>query len=75
MQLWIFSLRCASKMPSSVEFVEVQENLAICVFLDEGDVLSFIPANCMMQAADRREIWPEQRWGVVLSNKLQKFLV
>jgi hypothetical protein len=62
-------------MPSSIRFFEVLGNLAICVFLDEGDVVSFIPGNCTMQAVDRREIWPEQRWRVVLSNKHQKSFV
>jgi hypothetical protein len=28
-----------------------------------------------MQTVDRREIWPEQRWRVVLSNKHQKSFV
>jgi hypothetical protein len=28
-----------------------------------------------MQAVDRREIWPEQRWRDVLSKKHQKFFV
>jgi hypothetical protein len=62
-------------MSSSVRFFEVLGNLAICVFLDEGDVDSFIPGNCIMQVVDRREIQPEQRWRVVLSNKLQKSFV
>jgi hypothetical protein len=62
-------------MPNSVQFFEVLGNLAICVFLDEGDVLSFIPGNLIMQAVDRHEIQPEQRWRVVLSNKHQKFFV
>jgi hypothetical protein len=62
-------------MPSSVRLVEVLGNLVICVFLDEGDVDSFIPGNCIMQVVDGREIWPEQRWRVVLSNKHQTFFV
>jgi hypothetical protein len=28
-----------------------------------------------MQVVDRREIWPKQRWRVVLSNKHQHFFV
>jgi hypothetical protein len=62
-------------MPSSVRFFEVKENFAIFVFLNEGDIVSFIPVNCIMQVVDRREIWPEQRWRVVLSKKHQKSFV
>jgi hypothetical protein len=62
-------------MSSSVRFVEVQENFAICGFLNEGDIISFIPVNCIMQVVDRHEIWPEQRWRVVLSNIHQKLFV
>jgi hypothetical protein len=62
-------------MPNSVRLVEVQENFEICVFLNEGDVLSFIRGNCIMQVVDGREIWPEQKWRVVLSNMHQKIFV
>jgi hypothetical protein len=62
-------------MSSSVRYFEVLGNFAICVFLDEGYVDSFIPGNCIMEVVDRCEIWPEQRWRVVLSNKHQKFFV
>jgi hypothetical protein len=62
-------------MSNSNQFFEVQENFAISVFLDEGDVDSFIPGNCIMQVVDGRKIWPEQRWEVVLSIKHQKNFV
>jgi hypothetical protein len=48
-------------MSSSVRFFEVLGNLAISIFLDEGDIVSFIQGNCIMQVVDGREIWPEQR--------------
>jgi hypothetical protein len=62
-------------MSSSIRFFEVLGNLAISVFLDEGDVDSFIPGNCIMQVVDRHEIQPEQKWRVLLSIKHQRFFV
>jgi hypothetical protein len=45
------------------------------IFLNEGDIVSFIPGICIMQVVDGHEVQPEQRWRVVLSNKHQKFFV
>jgi hypothetical protein len=45
------------------------------VFLNEGDVVSFVRGNCITKVVNGHEIWPKQRWGVVLSNKVQKFVV